>query len=96
MLWFIFDKNLIPAYDLIILSQGQMTFLTIKIALEGCRIMFMMNRENQFNKKVGEIPLILANIKEWFEQNESVIPKAELFFKDILKKVIAESDNLFT
>jgi hypothetical protein len=73
-----------------------MTFITIKIALLGCRIMFRMNRENHFNKNNGEIPYILANIKEWFEQEGSVIPKTELFFKVILEEVIEESVNLFT
>jgi hypothetical protein len=90
---FIIDQDLIAAADLIHHFK-QMTLTDIKIVLAGCRIMCMMNREDQLNKNGFEIQARLVAISKWIEQKRLEIPKSELVLEEILKIVISELEKL--
>ena len=70
LLELVIDKKLIGASDLIH-EDEELDFSDIKIALEGCRIMCLRNKENQFNKEDPEISSILEKISKWFEENSA-------------------------
>jgi hypothetical protein len=93
LLKFIIDQDLIAAADLIHHFK-QMTLTDIKIVLAGCRIMCMMNREDQLNKNGSEIQARLVAISKWIEQKRLEIPKSELVLEEILKIVISELEKL--